>query len=103
MPALSGSVVFAEDDAQVKPWDFDRDLVSLLQQPAFAGVTGLVIGRFQKATGMTRDLLAEIVHPSQSCPACRWSATLTLGMPPRSSRFPSAARSRSGPSALLHG
>jgi muramoyltetrapeptide carboxypeptidase len=61
MPALSGSVVFAEDDAQVKPWDFDRDLVSLLQQPAFAGVTGLVIGRFQKATGMTRDLLAQIV------------------------------------------
>ena len=61
MPALSGSVIFAEDDAQVKPWDFDRDLVSLLQQPAFAGVTGLVIGRFQKATGMTRDLLAQIV------------------------------------------
>lgn len=61
MPPLPGSVVFAEDDAQVKPWDFDRDLVSLLQQPDFGGVTGLVIGRFQKATGMTRDLLAQIV------------------------------------------
>jgi muramoyltetrapeptide carboxypeptidase len=36
-------------------------LVSLLQQPAFAGVRGLVIGRFQKATGMTRDLLAQVV------------------------------------------
>ena len=61
MPPLAGSVVFAEDDAQVRPWDFDRDLVSLLQQPAFAGVRGLVIGRFQKATGMTRDLLTQIV------------------------------------------
>jgi muramoyltetrapeptide carboxypeptidase LdcA involved in peptidoglycan recycling len=61
MPPLSGSVVFAEDDHQVKPWDFDRDLVSLLQQPSFKGVTGLVIGRFQKATGITRDLLAQIV------------------------------------------
>jgi muramoyltetrapeptide carboxypeptidase LdcA involved in peptidoglycan recycling len=61
MPPLPGSVVFAEDDAQVKPWDFDRDLVSLLQQPDFGGVTGLMIGRFQKATGMTRDLLAQIV------------------------------------------
>ena len=61
MPPLAGSVVFAEDDAQVRPWDFDRDLVSLLQQPAFAGVGGLVIGRFQKATGMTRDLLAQVV------------------------------------------
>ena len=61
MPPLEGSVVFAEDDDQVRPWDFDRDLVSLLQQPAFAGVRGLVIGRFQKATGMTRDLLTQIV------------------------------------------
>jgi muramoyltetrapeptide carboxypeptidase len=61
MPPLAGSVMFAEDDDQVRPWDFDRDLVSLLQQPDFAGVAGLVIGRFQKATGMTRDLLAQIV------------------------------------------
>jgi muramoyltetrapeptide carboxypeptidase len=61
MPPLEGTVVFAEDDAQVRPWDFDRDLVSLCQQPAFGGVTGLVIGRFQRATGMTRELLAQIV------------------------------------------
>ena len=61
MPPLGGSVVFAEDDEHVRPWDFDRDLVSLLQQPAFAGVRGLVIGRFQKASGMTRGLLTQIV------------------------------------------
>jgi muramoyltetrapeptide carboxypeptidase len=61
LPSLDGAVVFAEDDDRVRPWDFDRDLVSLLQQPAFRGVTGLVIGRFQRETGMTRDLLAQIV------------------------------------------
>jgi muramoyltetrapeptide carboxypeptidase len=61
MPPMDGTVVFAEDDDHAKPWDFDRDLMSLLQQPAFGGVTGLVIGRFQKETGMTRDLLAQIV------------------------------------------
>ena len=55
----------------MRPWDFDRDLVSVLQQPAFAGVRGLVIGRFQKATGMTRDLLAQVVRLSPSWPACR--------------------------------
>jgi muramoyltetrapeptide carboxypeptidase LdcA involved in peptidoglycan recycling len=58
---LDGAVVFVEDDEDVRPWNFDRDLVSLLQQPAFAGVVGVVIGRFQKATGMTRDLLEQIV------------------------------------------
>ena len=61
LPPLDGCVVFVEDDARVRPADFDRDLVSLLQQPAFAGVTGVVIGRFQNATGMTRDLLTQIV------------------------------------------
>jgi excisionase family DNA binding protein len=61
MPSLEGAVVFVEDDDQVRPWDFDRDLVSLLQQPGFSGVRGLVVGRFQRATGMTRDLLAQIV------------------------------------------
>jgi muramoyltetrapeptide carboxypeptidase len=61
LPSLDGTVVFAEDDDLVKPWTFDRDLVSLLQQPGFGGVTGLVIGRFQRETGMTRDLLAQIV------------------------------------------
>jgi muramoyltetrapeptide carboxypeptidase len=61
MPSLAGSVVFVEDDEQVRPWDFDRDLVSLLQQPAFGGVAGRVIGRFQQATAMTRDLLGQIV------------------------------------------
>jgi len=61
MPPLDGAVVFAEDDDQARPWDVDRNLVSLLQQPAFGGVRGLVIGRFQRDTGMTRELLAQIV------------------------------------------
>jgi muramoyltetrapeptide carboxypeptidase len=65
MPPLDGSIAFIEDDSQVRPWDFDRDLVSLLQQPGFAGITGVVIGRFQKETGMTRDLLSQIVASKQ--------------------------------------
>ena len=61
MPSLDGTVVFAEDDGQARPWDFDRNLVSLVQQPDFGGVLGLVIGRFQRQTGMTRELLTQIV------------------------------------------
>ncbi len=61
-PSLEGSVVFVEDDEQVKPWDFDRDLVSLLQQPRFCGVRGIVIGRFQRSTGMSRQVLEQIVR-----------------------------------------
>jgi muramoyltetrapeptide carboxypeptidase len=54
-------VLFIEDDSQVRPWDFNRDLVSLLQQPDFGGVRAVVIGRFQRESVMTRDLLAQIV------------------------------------------
>ncbi len=61
MPPLDGTVVLAEDDDQVRPWDFDRDLVSLIQQRGFSGVRALLIGRFQQATGMTRELLSQIV------------------------------------------
>jgi muramoyltetrapeptide carboxypeptidase len=61
MPSLDGTVLFVEDDAEVHPWDFDRDLVSLLQQPGFGGVRGLVIGRFQRESAMTRELLRQII------------------------------------------
>jgi muramoyltetrapeptide carboxypeptidase len=61
MPSLSGAVLFLEDDAQVKPWDFDRDLMSIVQQPDFGEVRAVVIGRFQRATGMTRPLLEQII------------------------------------------
>jgi muramoyltetrapeptide carboxypeptidase LdcA involved in peptidoglycan recycling len=61
MPSLAGSVLFLEDDAQVQPWDFDRDLVSLIQQPGFDTVRAVVIGRFQRATAMTRPQLEQIV------------------------------------------
>lgn len=62
MPSLAGAVLMVEDDAESDPQTFARDLASLLQQPDAAGVRGLVIGRFQRASGMTRDFLAHIVE-----------------------------------------
>jgi muramoyltetrapeptide carboxypeptidase len=62
MPQLHGTVLFVEDDAESRPHHFDRDLTSLLQQRDAAGISGLVIGRFQKASGMTRGLLDAIVR-----------------------------------------
>jgi muramoyltetrapeptide carboxypeptidase len=62
MPSLDGAVLFVEDDFESKPHDFDRDLTSLLQQRDARGATGLVIGRFQKASGMTPEALDLIVR-----------------------------------------
>jgi muramoyltetrapeptide carboxypeptidase LdcA involved in peptidoglycan recycling len=67
---------------------FARDLTSRLQQTDAAGIRGLIIGRFQRASGMSRDLVEQIrrerliglpvmanVHFGHSCPL----ATLPIG------------------------
>lgn len=61
MPPLDGALLVLEDDAASNPPTFARDLTSLLQVPDATGIQGLVIGRFQEASGMTRELLAQIV------------------------------------------
>jgi len=60
-PSLAGSVLFVEDDLESQPHHFERNLHSLLQQPDAAAIGGLVIGRFQRASSMTRGMLESIV------------------------------------------
>jgi muramoyltetrapeptide carboxypeptidase LdcA involved in peptidoglycan recycling len=61
MPSLKNSIVFLEDDYESSPVTFDRDLQSLIHQPDFQYVKGLVIGRFQQRSHMTKDLLTKII------------------------------------------
>lgn len=61
MPSLNDTILFVEDDYEAHPRTFDRDLESLTQLPDFSGVRGIVIGRFQTASNMTRELLEAII------------------------------------------
>ena len=60
-PDLDGAILAVEDDELSFPAQFARDLTSLLQQPDAAGIRGLVIGRFQRVSEVTRPLLEQIV------------------------------------------
>lgn len=60
LPRLAGVVLFLEDDEESRPHHFDRHLTSLLQERS-CEVRGLVVGRFQEASGMTRALLEQIL------------------------------------------
>jgi len=62
MPNLEGAILFLEDDEEVEPHHFDRALQSLVHQPGFEGVRGMVLGRFQRASSMNRETLAEIIR-----------------------------------------
>lgn len=61
MPSLKDSIIFVEDDSESDSKLFDRDLQSLIHQPEFEGVKGLIIGRFQNESKMTNDLLVKII------------------------------------------
>ncbi|MCH5586365.1 LD-carboxypeptidase [Shimazuella sp. AN120528] len=61
MPSLEDSILFIEDDYLTFPENFDRDLQSLIHQSAFEGVKGILIGRFQRKSGVTDDLLKKII------------------------------------------
>lgn len=59
MPSLKDSLLFIEDDSMADIATFDRDLQSLIHLPDFNKVKGIVIGRFQKGSNVTRELLTK--------------------------------------------
>jgi muramoyltetrapeptide carboxypeptidase LdcA involved in peptidoglycan recycling len=61
MPPVDGAVLMVEDDYLSDAKEFARNLTSLLQLPDASGVQGLVIGRFQESSGVTRSLLGQII------------------------------------------
>jgi muramoyltetrapeptide carboxypeptidase LdcA involved in peptidoglycan recycling len=60
-PDISNAILFLEDDAESKLGNFDRDLESLIHQPNFDKVKGIVIGRFQKASEVKTELLIKAI------------------------------------------
>lgn len=60
-PGLEESILCLEDDKEVSPVQFDRYLQALIYQPDFDGVKAILIGRFQKDSGMNNELLKKII------------------------------------------
>lgn len=61
-PILDDSILILEEDAEINPALFDRQLQSLIHQADFRGVRGILIGRFQKESGMRFELLKKIIE-----------------------------------------
>ena len=56
------TILFIEDTEDVPLVDFERDVQALLYQPDFCNVKGIVIGRFQKGSKITREQLEFILN-----------------------------------------
>lgn len=66
MPPIENAVLFLEADAIIQedicPLEFDRDLQSLIHQPNFSKVQGLIIGRFERKFNMDLEKLEFIIN-----------------------------------------
>lgn len=60
-PYLIESILFLEDNDKENYRAFEDQLQSLINQPDFKGVKGIVIGRFQKGSAVTTNLLTTII------------------------------------------
>lgn len=78
-PDLNNSILFLEDDDYTQDVLFERDLQSLIHQPGFSGVKGLVIGRFQQESGVSRDILAKIIKTKKELDAIPVVADVDFG------------------------
>lgn len=79
MPSLNGSILFLEEDYEAHFVTIDRDLQSIIHQSAFDGVRGIVFGRFQQKTEMTRNLLTQIVKSKKELKNIPVLANLDFG------------------------
>ena len=78
-PGLEESILLLEEDAETNPPLFDRLLQSLIHQPDFPGVKGILIGRFQKETGMTKSLLTKIIKEKRELSSLPIIANVNFG------------------------
>ncbi|OLS26567.1 MAG: Microcin C7 self-immunity protein MccF [Candidatus Heimdallarchaeota archaeon LC_3] len=63
-PSLKDTILFVEDDdmtGELFSLNFDRDLHSIIHQHDFEQVKGIIIGRSQKNTDMTKEKIEKIV------------------------------------------
>ncbi|MCF7798804.1 LD-carboxypeptidase [Candidatus Woesearchaeota archaeon] len=68
MPDISNSILFLEDDDFAGAdfdVEFDRNLQSLIHQPNFEKVKGIVIGRFQEGSKMNLEKLKYIIESKE--------------------------------------
>ncbi len=82
MPSLTNSILFIEDDntaGDLFSIEFDRNLQSLIHQPNFNKVKGIVIGKFQKKTDINVDKLRYIIDSKKELKGIPIVANVNFG------------------------
>ena len=94
MPPLADSILLLEDDEEAKIEHFDRWLQALIHQPGFAGVQGLIIGRFQKASGVDDETFISAIQKKPELAGMPVVANASFGHTTPQLTFPIGGRGR---------
>ncbi|UZV90665.1 LD-carboxypeptidase, partial [Treponema pallidum] len=78
-PSLKKSILFIEDTSRMSITDFDRHLEALTQRDDFCTVRGILIGRFQKDSGIDMDMLRKIISRKKALDAIPLFANVDFG------------------------
>lgn len=78
-PSLDNSILLLEEDEETNPRIFDRLLQSIMQLPDFNEVRGILIGRFQKNTEMTEEILRKIISSKRELKDIPIISNITVG------------------------
>jgi muramoyltetrapeptide carboxypeptidase len=80
MPQFNANtILFLEDDYESQLEHFDRDLVSILQLPMFKNVKAILIGRFQKDSNATKELITKVIKTKSELQNIAVIANLDFG------------------------
>ncbi|RDV15356.1 LD-carboxypeptidase [Pontibacter diazotrophicus] len=79
MPDLTDSIVFLEANKVIEFRDVQNYLQAILNQPDSHKIKGLIIGRFQKDTSMTRELLTTMIHSKKELKNVPVAANVDFG------------------------
>ncbi|MGR3206901.1 S66 family peptidase [Bacillus glycinifermentans] len=93
-PDIKDAVLFLEDDFESSAAFFDRDLQSLLHLPDFSFVKAVVIGRFQRRSGVPIDLLKTIIQTKKELSSITVIANMDFGHTTPFFTFPIGGRCR---------
>lgn len=76
---IQDSIIFLEDIFTTTPEIFDRTIQSLIHQNHFSSVKGMLIGRFQKESNISREILKEILNSKEELKMIPIIANVDIG------------------------
>lgn len=94
MPDITDSILFLEANKVIDHKDVQNQLQAILNQPHSEKIKGILIGRFQKDTGMTRHMITKMIQTKKELKDVPVAANIDFGHTAPMATLPIGGRMR---------